>query len=380
MGTQIFRAEPIQKKNVAHVLAEAIRKPDHCLHVAEPSPPQFLFGTREGYEAMMAEVLGGCETVKRMRKNRNGVEKPQAIRGIEAVILAGIASFPDEMSKIEPELFETWKRKTIEFLQAEYGDKLRAVLLHTDENNPHLHFFVIPDGLDVSRVFEPHKFRRDNPNLSKKAQKHGEVDILRKQLDRYAEQVGFYTGLARFGPRSRNLQRGEWKREQSQRLNDAKRFVAATVAEKDIEEKANGVAQRENKLAVDVSKARQKLTTLATKAKQVAETIIAEATEEAEAITAAPAKVGARISGFLQGFTKKKAIEELAEEWENRFDLTKRDYAKNYNNVLELYEQNKQSLTRANKKLQDAGISTENAQKPNFNPKPIITIDTGGPK
>lgn len=325
MGTQVFNAKPIAKSDVAHVLGEAIRQPDHCLHVTEPKAPQFLIGTPEDYEAMMAVVLHSCETVKRMRKNRSGVEKPQAIKANEAVMVAGIASYPDDLAKEEPELFRAWLDKTVEFLRQEYGDSLRSAMVHLDEAHPHIHFFVVPDDLDVATVFEPHRIRRENPTLTKHEMKKQELEALRRQQDRYQEQVGMYTGLARFGPRSRSLKRGEWKREQGQRIADAKRFA-------ELSQEGEVLSQQRKQLVTQINTAKIKLDQRAAKRGYDA---------------------GARIKGWIQGVIQHDALEEAEERHKNNlFDIGQA--------VKE--ERTERGAELAAERLRNKRLNTENEQ------------------
>lgn len=316
MGTQVFNAKPIAKSDVAHVLGEAIRQPDHCLHVPTPKAPQFLIGTPEDYEAMMAGILRDCETVKRMRKNRNGVEKPQAIRGIEAVMLAGVASYPDDLAKNEPELFQIWLDKTVEFLRQEYGDSLRSAMVHLDETHPHIHFFVVPDGLDVATVFEPHRIRRENPTLTKREMKKHELEALRRQQNRYQEQVGMYTGLARFGPKSRSLKRGEWKREKENSLATARASAKLTKDTNSVKKELGALIPKANAHAAKILKAAQTR----------GEEILAESESTANSF-------GARIGSAFKGLIHSDAVEEEKERsrkqqkaWEAEREAEREDY------------------------------------------------------
>lgn len=56
------------------------------------------------------------------------------------VALVGVASLPREMEDDFPEFAEA----TLKFLKEKYGDRLKSVVVHDDEEHPHLHFTVIP--------------------------------------------------------------------------------------------------------------------------------------------------------------------------------------------------------------------------------------------
>ena len=67
------------------------------------------------------------------------------MRADAPVLVAGVASFPRVEAEKDPELYARWESLTIAYLQGKYGDNLRAVVMHNDEEQPHLHFFVCSD-------------------------------------------------------------------------------------------------------------------------------------------------------------------------------------------------------------------------------------------
>jgi hypothetical protein len=76
-------------------------------------------------------------------------ESGKKVRRNLHLLLAGVASYPRTVAELvnsEEEFSEysKWGRLTIEFLKAEYGDSLFAVLEHVDEPHPHYHFIVLP--------------------------------------------------------------------------------------------------------------------------------------------------------------------------------------------------------------------------------------------
>jgi hypothetical protein len=57
-------------------------------------------------------------------------------------LIAGVVS----LEGIE-ENYDDWdqyKTDVVEYLKEKYGDNLAAVVEHTDEENPHLHFYIVP--------------------------------------------------------------------------------------------------------------------------------------------------------------------------------------------------------------------------------------------
>ena len=55
---------------------------------------------------------------------------------------SGVASFPREIAEKDPDLYARWESLTVAYLQGKYGDNLRAVVMHNDEEQPHIHFYV----------------------------------------------------------------------------------------------------------------------------------------------------------------------------------------------------------------------------------------------
>lgn len=49
------------------------------------------------------------------------------------------------MSRENEDIWDEYKNDAIAFLSNKYGKKLVSVIEHTDEANPHFHFYVIQD-------------------------------------------------------------------------------------------------------------------------------------------------------------------------------------------------------------------------------------------
>ena len=123
------------KQNVSGVIAEVIRAEGNCPHVADPQPPRYIVGDDSVMQGMQAEIERNLDA----HHKRVGGKK---VRSDAHVLLAGVASFPRELQNAEPDTYEKWERKTVEWLQKKYGDNLKAVLMHDDEEHPHIHFYV----------------------------------------------------------------------------------------------------------------------------------------------------------------------------------------------------------------------------------------------
>jgi hypothetical protein len=120
------------------VCAEALREPDACTHVQGPIQPEVLFGDLAGLESEIATL---AETARDARGHK--------IRKDATVLLAGVASYPPYA---DPAGYDRWEALTMEFIKAEYGADLKAVVRHIDEPAKHLHFFSTPDDLKAKRL------------------------------------------------------------------------------------------------------------------------------------------------------------------------------------------------------------------------------------
>ena len=84
------------------------------------------------------------------------------MRADAPVLVAGVASFPRVEAEKDPELYARWESLTIAYLQGKYGDNLRAVVMHNDEEQPHLHFFVCSDTeVNAKALHYGHKAKKE---------------------------------------------------------------------------------------------------------------------------------------------------------------------------------------------------------------------------
>ena len=148
------------------------------------------------------------------------------------VALVGVASLPREMEDDFPEFAEA----TLKFLKEKYGDRLKSVVVHDDEEHPHLHFTVVPRiGERFEDIHEGIKAKNEAKKEKQKgkAQNIAYISAMREFQDNFYKKVGIKTGLTRLGPGRRRLTRGEWKAEQQQ----AKAFAdAKAVAKKGLKD------------------------------------------------------------------------------------------------------------------------------------------------
>lgn len=225
-GSQFIHIENYARKankssktqgNIKGVLGEALRKDGFHPHVEVPNEPDFLFGQKSDLTGLEKEIDDRVKTEKDSlgRKIRDDVN----------LLIAGVCSYhrpyKAEWSSDELMALECWKELTTDFLKKEYGDSLRAVLLHTDEDHPHIHFYVL-DKQDLAG-----SVKKWNPGVAarsalpdKTTPKHEKEAAFKKAMegfqDSFYRSVGQMVGMTRLGPKKQRLNRQEWLAQKKQ--------------------------------------------------------------------------------------------------------------------------------------------------------------------
>jgi len=218
-----------QKWSAAKVAAEAERHPDACPHVREPKPPGVLFGCMPSEAAKQAEDWA----------NDSRDAQGRALRKDGLCLLAGVVSLPAEQEADWPE----FRAACLTWLKHEYGDRLKSVVEHTDEEHPHLHFYAVP--LPGERFENLHSGRQASAEAIRGGKTKGEQSeaykaAMRAWQDKFSAEVAASFGLTRIGPARRRLPRDAWLAEQAQA-----RALAAPV--KGIRIRADDVKKRTTK-------------------------------------------------------------------------------------------------------------------------------------
>ena len=223
--------------NASDVIGEALRDEGHCPHVEKPEAPRYLLGSEAGTRA----ILGRIQENAAQYRDKMG----RKMREDAAVLLAGVASFPRDAANKDPDLYARWESLTVEYLQKKYGDNLRAVVMHNDEEHPHLHFYAYSDTeVNAKMLHDGYK-----NGSSPKAYKKGCEDF----QNEYFEQVASRCGLARTGPKRRRLSRAEWHAEQEMAMSISKAESAvldsAATKEKEAHKRLQAVQEHAELLA-----------------------------------------------------------------------------------------------------------------------------------
>ena len=223
--------------NASDVIGEALRDEGHCPHVEKPEAPRYLLGSEAGTRA----ILGRIQENAAQYRDKMG----RKMREDAAVLLAGVASFPRDAANKDPDLYARWESLTVEYLQKKYGDNLRAVVMHNDEEHPHLHFYAYSDTEVNAKMLHDGYKNGSSPTAYKK----GCEDF----QNEYFEQVASRCGLARTGPKRRRLSRAEWHAEQEMAMSISKAESAvldsAATKEKEAHKRLQAVQEHAELLA-----------------------------------------------------------------------------------------------------------------------------------
>ena len=194
------------KYNIDDIIGEALRDEGHCPQVKIPETPRFVLGNEASTRAIL----------ERIKENAANHRDPigRKMREDAPVLLAGVASFPRHVEQSDPDLYKKWESLTVEYLKNKYGDNLRSIVMHNDEEKPHLHFYVYSDTEVNAKLLH---------DGYKNAKKKGGFNAGAKAFqDDYFEKVASRCGLARTGPKRRRLSRAEWHAEEELRMSIAK--------------------------------------------------------------------------------------------------------------------------------------------------------------
>lgn len=234
MGYQFVHLESYARKADAKgrstdfIFAEASRKPEASVHVQNPLPPVVVFGIGiEGVQQMHDDAAAAATINVKGGHIRKVAKDKKTLHTV-------VASFPYMMAEIRDDPTkrkdaEDWEKRTVAWLRSQYGDDLKSVVRHEDEEYFHIHAYVVPlDEPGMSALkFHPGVTKKreimaagardgeDAKALSKRADA-AYKQAMREWQDSYYDAVAVPCGLTRLGPQRRRLTREEWQREQVQ--------------------------------------------------------------------------------------------------------------------------------------------------------------------
>ncbi|HCM7645374.1 plasmid recombination protein [Klebsiella quasipneumoniae] len=201
--------EETKGRNLREIIAEAKREPGNCPHVDNPSDPVLLYGV----DLDTVEEMALNYHSKTKIKDKNGKEKK--LRKDANVILAGVISLNRENENI----WEDYKKSSIEYLKNKYGDKLKSVIEHTDESHPHFHFYIIQDvGENFDLVHDGKKAALEVRTLNKLKgeQNTAYIKAMRKYQEDFFLNVASNYGLTKDGPKRAKLSREDYLKQKQE--------------------------------------------------------------------------------------------------------------------------------------------------------------------
>ena len=288
------RKPNVAGQSISQIIGEANRDPEYSGHVDDPAPPRVLFGDPSTFQAEHDAHVAARATVARMK---DGSERVRAIRTDRHTMATVVMSYPVPRAAIttaeDRAALARWERRNLAWLRDRYGDQLRVVLAHDDEEHPHLHAWLLPDdpGADATilhpgkvakrRVEEQEKVAGTPPREAVKAANRALREAMTLFQDEYYHAVGAPEGLTRTGPRRRRLTRQQWKAE--------KAAAAATAASLDR-------ASQADDLMAKIDRDRQIL--------DEREAALDRAFDQIEEVQAAQEKERQRLSGLAHMLTE----------------------------------------------------------------------------
>jgi hypothetical protein len=192
--------------SVRQVVAEANRESGAYPHVQTPLEPTKLYGDDliKVEQLAIDSKIGQCDSHGRK------------LRTDTPVLLAGITSYPYDQYNANQDKFEHWLQDNITWLKNIYGDNLKNVTLHLDEEHPHIHFYAIsPTGRakDIHPGYKAESLVQDKTDSKEK--KLAYVKAMQDFQDQYFLNVATKHGMLRTGPKLQRKSRAEYNQEKA---------------------------------------------------------------------------------------------------------------------------------------------------------------------
>ncbi|MBU2993946.1 plasmid recombination protein [Octadecabacter sp. 1_MG-2023] len=228
---QAFSIKPNRQGNsIEQVLAEAIREAKFSTHIDDPKPPTIIYGVDlPTLKTLHDEMLDQRKVEVKIK----GKVRYRAIRKDRNTLMTVISSFPVRIADLDKDgtgetrrLYEKWKKLNTNHLKNLFGDKLKTVIEHTDEEYPHLHAYILPDDDPGAFANALHPGEVAKADAAKKAKSEGLTgEAINKVAnkgyqaamsgwqDDFYEAVGAPCALTRDGPKRTRKTRARWQAE-----------------------------------------------------------------------------------------------------------------------------------------------------------------------
>lgn len=298
-------------RSVQDIVNEALRVEGYYSPlITNPKPPIHLYGTPV---EQMPEIVADWA---KQTKDPKGRKTRADAKGL----LAGVFSVKEGTP---PEVWEQVKADGIAWAKLKYGERLKCVIEHIDEEHPHCHFFVVPlPGEEFESVHEGIAAKKAalSEGLPTKQANVEYRNAMKGFCDGYYEEVGAPNGMLRLGPGRRRLPRAAYFAEiqQAEAIKDQFR--------KAIEVKQNSEIEAEMKIlgaeaTLELAKSEAKI--IKEDANSGADAIIVAAKDEAREIKEKSKQSAGKYISAAKKHGYKKGIEVAEEEMKGTWLFTK---------------------------------------------------------
>ena len=304
-------------KTMYDIIGEATRQEGYTEHLENPEEPVLLYGIPYSEAVKLAEKW--CEESKEIRHDKKKVKKINEQTGEEEEVIetverktalkktaqcciAGIVSAPPDMTEDD---WNKFKNDSIEYLKQKYGDRLKTVVEHLDENyqtenfkdvlHHHIHYFVVPEIGEKIEDIHPglkakyeadylrgnreasDKATKEEKKLSRKTGDKAYRDAMRKEQDDFYDAVSYNYNLNRKGKKRCNrLTRPEFLIYNEERNAEARRKNAFEAEKKIVAQEkkdAKEILEREASVKTKEAEVKQRETDADRREKEQAEWI-----------------------------------------------------------------------------------------------------------
>ncbi|MGS4664344.1 plasmid recombination protein [Citrobacter farmeri] len=355
----------VKARTVSEVLGEVLRKDGFCNHIQEPEAPGVLYGDLNNIET-------DCKTYHQNHKNIDKNGKAKALRSDANVLIAGVVSL--EGIKENYDDWDKYKTDVVGYLKEKYGDNLAAVVEHTDEENPHLHFYIVPRS--GQRLDELHdgknavlELKKKEPKALKGKQNKAYIEGMRNFQDDFYNKVSKNFGLTKIGPARSRVSRKtyfeqkkaaeEYRKtlkqiEQNKFFIDAEFEQAKKNIENEIKKEKNNFEKEKRKIVKKVVKETYEETMGNYENKNYINKMLFSMTYNKTKILNQEKQISHLIKEGRKHFDRKneykKEVSRL-KDFEDKYTNLRKDFGKRLNNALGEVKVENDNLKMENQKL-----------------------------
>lgn len=366
----------VKARTVREVLGEALRKEGFCNHVQEPEAPGVLYGDLNAIEAL-------CVDYHKNHKNTDKNGKEKSLRSDANVLIAGVVSLEGIEQNYKD--WDQYKIDVLGFLKEKYGENLAAVVEHTDEENPHLHFYIVPKiGQRLDDLHDGKKavleLKKKEPKALKGKQNKAYIEGMRNFQDDFYNKVSKNFGLTKIGPARSRVSRKiyfeqkkaaeEYKKtlkqiEENKFFIDAEFEQAKKNIENEIKKEKNNFEKEKRKIVKKVVKETYEETMGNYENKNYINKMLFSMTYNKTKILNQEKQISHLIKEGRKHFDRKneykKEVSRL-KDFEDKYTNLRKDFGKRLNNALGEVKIENDNLKRENQKLK---VENENLRYEN---------------